>query len=193
MLVTSRPKTQTMAHQCRICFEEDENLVSPCDCEGSIKYVHRDCLDTWRMSTMNANNVTHCSVCKAKYRIKFSHNREMVKFLMNRGYVYARNVVVFNAIFFYLPPLFFVFYLEWTFTEYCIFLTKCLFVVVLYIVRDEFLKFVGGALVWYFGIITLIKDMDQKHLFVYIHNFEFLVVCYAFTMEIYTKIKIMIR
>jgi hypothetical protein len=36
--------------QCRICLEEDrpEDMIAPCRCKGTQKYVHRDCLDKWR-------------------------------------------------------------------------------------------------------------------------------------------------
>ena len=36
---------------CRICFEpemSDEELISPCDCAGSQKYVHLSCLSKWQ-------------------------------------------------------------------------------------------------------------------------------------------------
>ena len=37
---------------CRICFEEEEIypniLFSPCNCKGSQKYVHIDCLNEFR-------------------------------------------------------------------------------------------------------------------------------------------------
>ena len=39
---------------CRICFdhEDDEEnpLISPCNCTGSQKYIHRKCLKTWQFS-----------------------------------------------------------------------------------------------------------------------------------------------
>ncbi|XP_051148064.1 uncharacterized protein LOC127263131 isoform X2 [Andrographis paniculata] len=35
--------------QCRICFDsEGEDLIAPCHCKGTQKYVHRSCLDYWR-------------------------------------------------------------------------------------------------------------------------------------------------
>uniref|UniRef100_A0A914CPR1 RING-CH-type domain-containing protein n=1 Tax=Acrobeloides nanus TaxID=290746 RepID=A0A914CPR1_9BILA len=34
---------------CRICFDENKqkDLIAPCDCNGSIKYVHSKCLKKW--------------------------------------------------------------------------------------------------------------------------------------------------
>ncbi|KAL3579587.1 hypothetical protein D5086_021091 [Populus alba] len=35
--------------QCRICLDnEGEDLIAPCHCKGTQKYVHRSCLDNWR-------------------------------------------------------------------------------------------------------------------------------------------------
>ena len=33
--------------QCRICFEEDGILLSPCSCRGTSAYIHQRCLDTY--------------------------------------------------------------------------------------------------------------------------------------------------
>ena len=35
--------------RCKICLEDDSlrNLISPCQCTGSMKYVHRRCLREW--------------------------------------------------------------------------------------------------------------------------------------------------
>ncbi|KAG8088811.1 hypothetical protein GUJ93_ZPchr0011g28597 [Zizania palustris] len=36
--------------QCRICLEADgRDFIAPCKCKGTSKYVHRDCLDHWRV------------------------------------------------------------------------------------------------------------------------------------------------
>ena len=33
-----------MARACRICFESEGELISPCPCRGSAAYVHFSCL-----------------------------------------------------------------------------------------------------------------------------------------------------
>lgn len=33
--------------QCRICFEEGGDLLSPCRCRGTSSYIHRTCLDRY--------------------------------------------------------------------------------------------------------------------------------------------------
>lgn len=47
--------------QCRFCMQNDliENMKSPCDCSGSIKYVHVKCIEKWGSD--------YCPVCKEKY------------------------------------------------------------------------------------------------------------------------------
>uniref|UniRef100_A0A2P2KMM1 RING-CH-type domain-containing protein n=1 Tax=Rhizophora mucronata TaxID=61149 RepID=A0A2P2KMM1_RHIMU len=35
--------------QCRICLDSGgEDIIAPCQCRGTQKYVHRSCLDNWR-------------------------------------------------------------------------------------------------------------------------------------------------
>jgi hypothetical protein len=63
---------------CRICQDEDDDcpLLAPCNCAGSMEYVHATCLDTWRHGPPGAHgaapgilarNLIHCNVCGAKY------------------------------------------------------------------------------------------------------------------------------
>lgn len=59
---------------CRFCFEDDSEgeLIAPCACTGSQKYVHRTCLTRWQAhQTLEAasrrsepsNPVVRCNVC----------------------------------------------------------------------------------------------------------------------------------
>ena len=52
--------------ECRICRLEDEPeaMVAPCDCSGSMKYVHTACLNAWRNHNMAQS--MQCSVCKGE-------------------------------------------------------------------------------------------------------------------------------
>ena len=54
---------------CRICLEsadhsEGRPLVVPCECAGTCKYVHRDCLEHWVLERGSSS----CEVCKAPYK-----------------------------------------------------------------------------------------------------------------------------
>ena len=75
---------------CRICFleEEDQNdpLISPCKCSGSMEFVHLNCLRHWLSRNENkkvAPHVTtyiwkafHCELCKHKLEDHFVHNKQ---------------------------------------------------------------------------------------------------------------------
>lgn len=74
--------------QCRICYDSEEKkeylnklnsitegcnekiseMISPCKCEGSVKFVHEKCLKKWIENTRNG---LYCEICKAKFFIKF--------------------------------------------------------------------------------------------------------------------------
>lgn len=54
----------TEPQQCRICFETDGTMISPCLCKGTSKYVHTECLERWRTF---AKTPKQCTVCKSAY------------------------------------------------------------------------------------------------------------------------------
>lgn len=55
---------------CRICFEStnQEDMLHPCLCKGTSKYIHRNCLNQWRSLSTNPTASTHCTECKFEYR-----------------------------------------------------------------------------------------------------------------------------
>ena len=72
---------------CRICYGEEEEknpLIYPCNCSGSMKYIHFECLRNWlstKISTQNAGYEDECSIsygvkeikcelCKANFPLK---------------------------------------------------------------------------------------------------------------------------
>ncbi|KAJ3679456.1 hypothetical protein LUZ60_017467 [Juncus effusus] len=56
--------------QCRICLDtEGEDLIAPCHCKGTQKYVHRSCLDHWR-STKEGFAFAHCTECRAVFILR---------------------------------------------------------------------------------------------------------------------------
>mmetsp|Transcript_9914 Transcript_9914/g.19227 ORF Transcript_9914/g.19227 Transcript_9914/m.19227 type:complete len:303 (-) Transcript_9914:189-1097(-) len=63
---------------CRICQDGQEGgeLIHPCKCMGSMKYVHRECLDQWRsVTTLNPDNMVRCEVCHHKYEFERADGR----------------------------------------------------------------------------------------------------------------------
>eukprot|EP00746_Dinoflagellata_sp_MGD_P022620 gnl/MRDRNA2_/MRDRNA2_152914_c0_seq1.p1 gnl/MRDRNA2_/MRDRNA2_152914_c0~~gnl/MRDRNA2_/MRDRNA2_152914_c0_seq1.p1 ORF type:complete len:239 (-),score=23.73 gnl/MRDRNA2_/MRDRNA2_152914_c0_seq1:489-1205(-) len=61
---------------CRFCLEsevgKDEELLAPCRCSGSMRFVHRHCLDRWRIESFDPKTMTHCGTCKAQFRLQES-------------------------------------------------------------------------------------------------------------------------
>jgi Protein involved in mRNA turnover and stability len=43
--------------------DSSENLISPCDCTGTLGLVHKSCLEKW----LSASNKTECEICKYQF------------------------------------------------------------------------------------------------------------------------------
>ncbi|KAG8172894.1 hypothetical protein JTE90_010261 [Oedothorax gibbosus] len=56
---------------CRICYNgpSRERLLKPCKCKGTIKNVHRSCLERWLEST----STDTCELCNHRFATKRSH------------------------------------------------------------------------------------------------------------------------
>lgn len=56
---------------CRICLDEENirNLISPCRCNGTSKYVHYECLEQWRVNNPNHDAQIKCMECNTEYKI----------------------------------------------------------------------------------------------------------------------------
>ena len=55
--------------KCRICLsghEETEPLIQPCECMGTMQYVHENCLVHW----LNTSFKGRCEVCSYQFKIK---------------------------------------------------------------------------------------------------------------------------
>lgn len=55
---------------CRFCLESSHRasnpLLDPCQCKGSMQFVHKVCLNRWRLIDI-ARNGTVCSLCRTPY------------------------------------------------------------------------------------------------------------------------------
>lgn len=83
---------------CRICLDDDtiQNLISPCRCNGTSKYVHYTCLEQWRVNNANPDAQVKCMECNAQYRIVNKYPMETFK-------VDYRKIFLFKTL---LHPLF---------------------------------------------------------------------------------------
>lgn len=80
-LLVVEPEQEDLATKtCRICLLEgpadDDPLITPCSCKGSIRYVHLSCLRTWIKGRLNLQDnpkgsyfykQLSCELCKASY------------------------------------------------------------------------------------------------------------------------------
>ena len=65
---------------CRICFEIETAaapVISPCECNGSMKFIHENCLKKWIMSKTNDPATFNCDICKAQLRMEMKSNYEV--------------------------------------------------------------------------------------------------------------------
>jgi hypothetical protein len=85
---------------CRICYEEEDPisnfgnpLVQPCNCSGSLKYIHLNCLKHW-LNTKSCSNLfknenysvflvepVQCEICKTKFPDFLKHKDKIYEIL----------------------------------------------------------------------------------------------------------------
>lgn len=64
-------------NECRICLMRgDEDLISPCNCCGTQKYVHQSCLNRWREENINNEKYYSCEICKREFKILNNYKPE---------------------------------------------------------------------------------------------------------------------
>lgn len=82
------PENTALANvSCRICLLEgpadDDPLIAPCTCKGSIEYVHLGCLRQWIKGRLNLPGTSNgsffyrpltCELCKAAYPVYIHQN-----------------------------------------------------------------------------------------------------------------------
>jgi hypothetical protein len=71
---------------CRICLDNtnQDDMFRPCRCNGNIRYVHKECLDTWRNT--NPRYKDQCQTClyEYKYFIQEIKTSKIYNFLNNK-------------------------------------------------------------------------------------------------------------
>ena len=82
---------------CRICLEKgnkDNPLISPCLCEGSIKYVHQSCLKKWLIKSKIRPELSRCEICKDKYYIRYFKDKKFDKNAYKRFVLYIVCLII---------------------------------------------------------------------------------------------------
>ncbi|KAI8143308.1 hypothetical protein BJV82DRAFT_612278 [Fennellomyces sp. T-0311] len=58
---------------CRICGDGEEDqenaLIRPCKCKGSMMYIHIDCLNRWRAMSPRQESHVQCDLCHYHYNV----------------------------------------------------------------------------------------------------------------------------
>ncbi|KAL4441108.1 hypothetical protein ABPG74_002058 [Tetrahymena malaccensis] len=72
---------------CKICLEgesteETGQLLSPCRCNGSMQYIHEECLKTWLVSQQVDIDTAACELCKMEYNMEITIGK---KFQLNHA------------------------------------------------------------------------------------------------------------
>ena len=74
--------------ECRICFEKKTTnsnpMLSPCKCNGTIKYVHERCLEKWRNVNINKPSFQTCLICRYNYILGSTETFTISQLFINR-------------------------------------------------------------------------------------------------------------
>lgn len=90
-LVFASPDEQSPVEEisriCRICLANDNEseMISPCLCKGSMKYVHSECLKRWRHSALNHYKPSYyrCDQCFCPYTFALNEDTRWWKKRLN--------------------------------------------------------------------------------------------------------------
>ena len=77
-----------MSYSCRICFDDDEireKFIVPCECKGSAKYIHKECLNEWLKHNLSNLNYDRCNSCLFKYK-RFSNDEIKINSMISDKY-----------------------------------------------------------------------------------------------------------
>lgn len=89
---------------CRYCLDDWGRLIQPCNCSGTQAWIHRDCLDEWRVTEIGGRRFNQCDVCKFNYGYKKVYrNLWHKKFFVHMAYHIILNISVILVV--GLPPL----------------------------------------------------------------------------------------
>ena len=96
---------------CRFCLFPQEStqnlLISPCECKGTMKFVHLQCAKKWRDSTNNPEFYKYCQLCRTEWKSALRWPREEIVDFQSSGmyyYIlssYLPNIIVHCTFFYY--------------------------------------------------------------------------------------------
>lgn len=154
--------------ECRYCLQEDQitNLITPCHCEGTMKYVHNECLEDW---IKNSNRTIIQEPNLINKSVVYSTKCEICKFTMKytTGYMHSWISSFFKMI-------------KSVFTNTNNFITFCFHSIIIYFVVIRLRLFL-------IDLRNLIrKRFKFEQLFKFGHHFTVLMSIIAGIIDIYT-------
>ncbi|CAM4563730.1 E3 ubiquitin-protein ligase MARCHF3 isoform X2 [Caretta caretta] len=88
---------------CRICHEgsSQEDLLSPCECMGTLGTIHRSCLERW----LSSSNTSYCELCHFRFAVE-RKPRPLVEWLRNPGPQHEKRTLFGDMVcFLFITPL----------------------------------------------------------------------------------------
>ncbi|XP_048384338.2 E3 ubiquitin-protein ligase MARCHF3 [Stegostoma tigrinum] len=88
---------------CRICHEgsNQEDLLSPCECTGTLGTIHRSCLEHW----LSSSNTSYCELCHFKFSVE-RKPRPLIEWLRNPGPQHEKRTLFGDIVcFLFITPL----------------------------------------------------------------------------------------
>ena len=88
-------------HECRICLVNgNTELISPCNCQGTQKYVHQECLNRWRLENINNEKYRKCEICNREFKFENIYSVELLL-------CYIPPIIKYKSIIIYILFIFF--------------------------------------------------------------------------------------
>ena len=111
--------------ECRICFEDNnpENMIAPCNCSGTSKWVHRKCIEKWIQECDNEEASKKCMECKQEYQSRYFGLTQLL-----RTFIKIKSCFNECAFLYSIPSIIAIFYLELN-SEYSYNLYKAIIII----------------------------------------------------------------
>ena len=91
---------------CRICWEPQTDLsnmlINPCQCNGSMKWIHRDCLAKW----IETSKHKQCQECHYKYKYKEVYTHKWHKWIDNIYFSHGSTIVIITSFIYLFASIF---------------------------------------------------------------------------------------
>lgn len=90
--------TESETHMCWICYSDDrsEELISPCQCKGTMQYAHQSCLQEW----LQQSSTKTCPHCSHTYKVETEYESVWYQWLDHPRVPYIVAAMIIAVFFF---------------------------------------------------------------------------------------------